>query len=204
MERAIKKKHFVLSAVIIQMMMSSLFFNSVMYGMPQGLNNQQKQTKQETEELRAKAQKAMQNQPLVFVENKGQINDSDGKQRNDIAFSAESKGIRMFFRTDGVSYVVTKSDTKEKDKGTLYRLDMNFNSKTQPVIQGKEQTTNFTSYDVGKLHDLKAMSYQRIVYSNVYPHIDVVFYSSENNLKYDFIVHPGGNPADIQLEYKGG
>ncbi len=46
--------------------------------------------------------------------------------------------------------------------------------------------------------------YTAVTYKNVYPNIDVRYYSTQNKLKYDFIVHPGGNPAAIALRYDGG
>src|SRR5262249_9739036 len=42
-------------------------------------------------------------------------------------------------------------------------------------------------------------SYQKLVFENVYPHIDWVVYSTGDHMKYDFVVRPGGNPAQIRL-----
>jgi gliding motility-associated-like protein len=46
-------------------------------------------------------------------------------------------------------------------------------------------------------------SYQALLYKNVYPNIDVRYYSENNRLKYDLIVHPGGNVNDILMKYEG-
>lgn len=45
--------------------------------------------------------------------------------------------------------------------------------------------------------------FQAITYPNVYPGIDVRYYSNGNKLKYDFIVHPGANMAAIAMQYDG-
>ncbi|MEI9957545.1 MAG: hypothetical protein WDM90_14900 [Ferruginibacter sp.] len=45
--------------------------------------------------------------------------------------------------------------------------------------------------------------YQAIVYKNVYPNIDVRYYTEGGSLKYDLIVHPGGNPDAIAMRYDG-
>ncbi len=45
--------------------------------------------------------------------------------------------------------------------------------------------------------------FQAITYRNVYPNIDVRYYSDGTNMKYDFIVHPGGNPSEIAMQYDG-
>ncbi|MEP7107419.1 MAG: PKD domain-containing protein [Ferruginibacter sp.] len=45
--------------------------------------------------------------------------------------------------------------------------------------------------------------YQAITYQNIYPDIDVRYYTDAGTLKYDIIVRPGGNVNDIALKYEG-
>lgn len=45
--------------------------------------------------------------------------------------------------------------------------------------------------------------YEAITYKNIYPNIDVRYYSNGGTLKYDFIVHPGANIDAIALRYDG-
>jgi len=45
--------------------------------------------------------------------------------------------------------------------------------------------------------------YQAVVYRNVYPNIDVRYYSENGMLKYDIIVNPGGNVSNILMHYEG-
>ncbi len=45
--------------------------------------------------------------------------------------------------------------------------------------------------------------YQAVVYKNMYPNIDVRYYTYNNQLKYDIIVHEGGDVSNIVLEFKG-
>jgi hypothetical protein len=44
--------------------------------------------------------------------------------------------------------------------------------------------------------------YSRIRYEHVYPRIDVVYYGSQQQLEYDFVISPGGNPRDISLGFE--
>ncbi|MES2429512.1 MAG: PKD domain-containing protein [Bacteroidota bacterium] len=46
-------------------------------------------------------------------------------------------------------------------------------------------------------------SYQAVVYKNIYPNIDVRYYTDAGTLKYDIIVNPGGNVNDIAMQYQG-
>jgi gliding motility-associated-like protein len=45
--------------------------------------------------------------------------------------------------------------------------------------------------------------YSTVTYKNVYPNIDIRYYSDEGFLKYEFIVQPGGNPSQIVMKYDG-
>lgn len=44
---------------------------------------------------------------------------------------------------------------------------------------------------------------QAVTYKNVYPNIDVRYYSDAGQLKYDIVVHPGGNVDAIAMKYTG-
>ncbi|MCB0397491.1 MAG: gliding motility-associated C-terminal domain-containing protein [Flavobacteriales bacterium] len=54
-----------------------------------------------------------------------------------------------------------------------------------------------------------ARAYQKLVYRNIYPHIDVEFYfpaknsSKELGVKYNVIVHPGGDLSRVKMKYSG-
>lgn len=44
----------------------------------------------------------------------------------------------------------------------------------------------------------------RVHYHGLYPGIDLHLYGRGNSLKYDFVVRPGADPADIRMAYDGG
>jgi gliding motility-associated-like protein len=45
--------------------------------------------------------------------------------------------------------------------------------------------------------------FQAVTYKNIYPNIDVHYYTNAGTLKYDIIVRPGGNVNDIVMKYDG-
>ncbi|WP_309495487.1 SBBP repeat-containing protein [Mechercharimyces sp. CAU 1602] len=47
-------------------------------------------------------------------------------------------------------------------------------------------------------------SYERVVYSTVWPGIDLIFYGNQTHSKYDLLVQPGANIGQIQFTYEGG
>jgi hypothetical protein len=48
-----------------------------------------------------------------------------------------------------------------------------------------------------------AYAYQGAIYESFYPGIDLKVYASGENIKYDFIVAPGGDPSQIRAVYQG-
>jgi len=45
--------------------------------------------------------------------------------------------------------------------------------------------------------------FQGVTYKNLYPNIDVRYYTNDGQLKYDIIVHPGGDYRRIKMKYEG-
>ena len=45
--------------------------------------------------------------------------------------------------------------------------------------------------------------YQGVTYQNIYPNIDIRYYTYNGQLKYDIIVHPGGDVNQIRMLYEG-
>jgi photosystem II stability/assembly factor-like uncharacterized protein len=46
-------------------------------------------------------------------------------------------------------------------------------------------------------------SYARVMFRDVYPGVDLVYYGKDQQLEYDFMVAPGVDPATIRLAYEG-
>lgn len=49
----------------------------------------------------------------------------------------------------------------------------------------------------------ETQSYEEVWYRDIYPSIDLRYYLVDGRLKYDYMVHPGGDPALIIHRYKG-
>lgn len=45
--------------------------------------------------------------------------------------------------------------------------------------------------------------YQAIIVKDIYPNIDVRYYSNNGSMKYDIIIHPGGDVSKIAMKYEG-
>ena len=160
---------------------------------------------------------------LRFTENKGQVADLNGQLRPDILFTAQSDGVKLFLTATGIHYqfrrdfknqsngnashdLATAPFPDETDSTEFYRLDVtlqgaNPNPKIMKDGVGVDVEHFFLAHCPDGIFGVK--NYDRITFENVYPNIDWVLYVKNGGLEYDFLVNPGGNIADIKLEYNG-
>ncbi len=87
----------------------------------------------------------------------------------------------------------------------FYQVEF-LNSSDNVNIQGDKSLDTYNNYFLGNDSSKWASNckiFQAVVYKDIYPNIDLRYYTEENHLKYDLIIHPGGNPDDILIHYKG-
>jgi hypothetical protein len=178
-------------------------------------------------ESAAMATERMREPGIRFTENRGQLIDTDGRPRPDIAYTADAGGARLYFQPDRVSYVFSRVEENEKEIGeatgmpavnpdrmeeqlpsrvTVYRMDLHFEGCNTGVrIHATDELPMYRNYYLGHCPDgiTHVRNYERIVYENLYNGIDLIFRSELRRMKYEFIVHPDGDPSDIALRYDG-
>lgn len=143
-----------------------------------------------------------------FIQNIGQVRDQHNRLRNEIDFKLPAGALSIFIGAGELHYQWSRPLTRNEDGSVLryegYRLDVTLegsNTKAIPVTQ--DAASYYERYYTNNLEGATAQSYRKITYPNIYPHIDWVLYMTGESLKYDFIVHPGGNIADIRIKYTG-
>lgn len=160
------------------------------------------------------------NPPFLFIENKGQVVDYEGKLRPDIKFTAKAQGVNLYFSRDGIYYQFNKSASNSKPAknasekllskktvGTFesFRLDMKLEGANQNAkIRKEKESEYYENYYLAQCPQgiTGVNGCYKLVYENIYPKIDWVIYSNGTNLEYDFVIHPGGNPKSIKITYK--
>ncbi len=156
-------------------------------------------------------------EPFAFIENRGQIYDTEGRQRTDIAFVAASGGMRVFVTPNRISYVFARYEEttdattprrRTTNEGTLstIRVDMDLvGARADAAIRAEEALDGTINvYAPGAADGILGLRmYKRLVFENVYENIDLVYHTAEGTLKYDFVVRPGGRVSDIRLRYTG-
>ncbi|MEO7523438.1 MAG: PKD domain-containing protein [Ferruginibacter sp.] len=149
---------------------------------------------------------------MEFVENKGQWHEKvqykgDFKAGN---FFLEQKGFTVLLHNVKDLNAVSEFGHGElRGPVTLHSfaykvnfLDASEDIKTVPE-KPKDSYSNYFTGDDPKKWASSCKSFTEINYKNVYPNIDVRYYSDAGKLKYDFIVHPGGNVSSIAMQFTG-
>ncbi|MBP8032991.1 MAG: SBBP repeat-containing protein [Bacteroidia bacterium] len=152
----------------------------------------------------------LKNQRILFIENKGQVTDLSGKTVPFVLFSVQAPGVNLYITEKGLTYSLLKN-SKENNKPDHFntewnRFDMTLKDaeikKENIITEGK--SNHFNQYYLGHCKNgiTNVNSYEKIIIKNIYPNIDWVLYNSDDKgFKYDFIVHPGGNPKHIKMAY---
>jgi hypothetical protein len=158
-----------------------------------------------------------------FIENAGQVTDMEGRAARNVLYTIEQPGLNIYVTTSGLTYVflkgikvedgaddVNKNEEKEDESRFAYdRFDMELKgaSISPGQITRSGETPHYYNFYRGTAGCAKTgvRAYTRITVSDVYPGIDWVLYAAENGtcLKYDFVVHPGADPDQICMLYRG-
>lgn len=155
---------------------------------------------------------------MEFVENKGQWN-SRVDYRGDFntgSFFIEKNGFTVLLHdpkdVQALSEIAHghKADKESLSKPIVFNsfaYKVNFlGANLQALSVPDKPLPTYNNYFLG--NDPAAWAggcrvFQAVTYRDVYPNIDIRYYSSAGKLKYDFIVRPGGNVASIAMQYEG-
>jgi hypothetical protein len=143
---------------------------------------------------------------LDFVVNNGQIIDTDGAPRPDIGIYSHQASPMVYCGDNRISFVHSKIDTLAATPDTLARVDINFHEtfrEAEPLGMG----LNSHYYNYYYAHcpdgDTIVPSYERVVYPELYENTDLHIKGNNNWMKFEFVIHPGGDPEDIVMTFEG-
>ncbi len=154
--------------------------------------------------------------PDVFVKNDGQFNSQD---ENAVLFSCRIGTVDFFFTKSGyyAEYAVYFDAHEEHERFEFERAERGLPIKPRPkntwsvtfansnpavIVDGLDKQSFTFNYGISAGNTILAPTFQKIIYKNIYPGIDMAFeFRDDNGFKYDIIVHPGGNVNDIQFIY---
>ncbi|MEX1241185.1 MAG: PKD domain-containing protein [Cyclobacteriaceae bacterium] len=153
---------------------------------------------------------------VKFIENKNQW-------AQDVHFASRIPGGRMFVGPGSFKYFFVDYDKFEtlhhqshqaqpdgmevddRIRGHAVFVDFpgsDLSVKPQAFGRSDEYYNYFIGSDPHRWAS-KAYAYQGMLYQSFYPGVDLKIYSAGENVKYDFVVAPNGDPSVIRLHYQG-
>ena len=138
--------------------------------------------------------------PLLFMKNMGQSS-------SQVDFTVHGKDKTVHFTPEGVAFSLAVAPNNKKISspggGRVLKLDFIDAAKVHP--RGEHKADTLFSYFRGPAeeHISGAPTYGRLVYSSLWPGVDLMYDGDSNRLKYQFVVHPGASPDDIRLAWRG-
>jgi hypothetical protein len=71
------------------------------------------------------------------------------------------------------------------------------------LINAEEPLEGVSNYFVGSRFMNGVRHYAGVRVHGILPGVDIVYHASKHDLEYDFVVHPGANPASLRLRFEG-
>lgn len=151
---------------------------------------------------------------IEFIENKGQWEEP-------FLFKAELHDGAIFIEEDCFKFNFVDKEglahshahhqhifqKNEKYLTRYHAYKINFlNRNILARTEGIDSSTDYCNYFIGNNPDRwasKVRKFRAVQYTDIYPYTDLKLYSHDNLLKYDFVLHPGADHRDIELEYEG-
>ncbi len=158
-----------------------------------------------------------------FEENRGQFLNKSGNRSDDVLYVFRDKTITLYFHATGVTHTWendAQGSAIDEATGLIVAGENNahitipsqtsvrmewIGSNPGVQITGEEPLTSYTNYYLDHCPDgiLNVRKFQRLVYKNIYPNTDVVYYLHDGHIKYDVILHPGARMRDVRYQYRG-
>jgi len=153
---------------------------------------------------------------IQFVENKGQWNAAvryRGEVSNGVFFIQENgHTILQHHPVDMERLQAAKHQGNDTFLIRSHAWAVNFltndgkKKKASSTLVPEKKVPTYNNYFIGNdsAHWANTCSiYQVVTHQEVYPNIDVRYYTDRGTLKYDFLVKPGGRVQDILIQYTG-
>lgn len=138
-----------------------------------------------------------------FIENKGQWPDN-------ILFLTQTNGLNTWITKQGMIYDIyslKESDNKINKIGHVVGFkNENQNSEEKISYETGYQEEGYFNFFIGKDNKKWASNvklFKEVTIKNIYSGIDMRYYYQNENLRYDYIIHPNANPNQIQVTIDG-
>jgi hypothetical protein len=135
--------------------------------------------------------------PLRFEQNMGQTDKA-------VRFLARNPRYTMFLTDNGAVFTLRKVEGNNRVRRQAMSMQV-VGANSSPTIEGKDMVETKSNYLIGDRENWQSnvSNFSQVLYRDMYPGIDMVYYGNQRELEYDFIVAPQVDPRTIKLAFKG-
>ncbi|HQJ51722.1 MAG TPA: SBBP repeat-containing protein, partial [Anaerolineae bacterium] len=136
--------------------------------------------------------------PLTFVLNRGQV-------PGEVSYYIQGSDKNVYFNPSGVTYLLEGEAADGSGRGP-YALRLEYlAANPQVTVEGADPASTRISYFRGPKESWQTNlpTFSSLVYSELWPGIDLRYSGTVSHLKYEFVVAPGTDPALIRLVFHG-
>jgi hypothetical protein len=141
---------------------------------------------------------------FYYTENRGQLKTSQNTLASDVKYYMYRGTPELYFTDGSLSYAWKHADTIPSTNDTLFRIDMTFNNSLSSKIRAIDKREDYDNYFKPYLTGGRtASNYNRLVYTERWSKIDMMFASNCGGMKYYYIIKPNGAASSISWSYTG-
>jgi len=131
---------------------------------------------------------------IYFEANVGQVDAQ-------VSFLARAEGYTLFLTPEGAYFSLANEAGQQSPvfKVALQGANVAAKAVGEQRLSGR---SHYYKGDNSQRWSMDAALFEAVRYQQVYPGVDLVYYGSDGQLEYDFIIAPGSDPSQIQLAFE--
>jgi hypothetical protein len=148
--------------------------------------------------------------PLHFEANQGQT-------AGQVKFLSRGPGYTLFLTPTEAVLALKQAKGEESLRATRHALrELEYDqtvlrmkiegANPSPPATGLELLPGIVNYFIGDdpaQWRTNVPTYAKVRYDGLYPGVDLIYYGTQRQLEYDFVVRPGADPSSIMLSFQG-
>jgi hypothetical protein len=160
--------------------------------------------------------------PSIYTQPSLSFEANQGQTDPEVKFLVRGRGYHLFLTSTEAVWIFKKEVRKTRKveqiedlfkqdsdlyEGTSAVLRMQLiGANPQPHINGLDELPGKRNYFIGNDPDrwrTEIPTYGKVTYQDVYPGINLVYYSHQGHLEYDWVITPTADPTAIQFTFDG-
>ncbi len=145
--------------------------------------------------------------PLYFLANGGRLDQA-------VSYYVDGKDKTLYFTSEGLTFTFASTSAEIVDAmpreevsapKERWTVKLDYLGARDVTPRGKEATEAVVSYFSGAPEDWQTgvPTYYSIVYDELWSGVDLIYSGTTDQLKQEFLLEPGADPAQIRLAYRG-